>query len=191
MRYIGDVHGDYGLYCAAVEGALETIQVGDFGIGFGAEAWTSDPNHRFIRGNHDNPHLARKKPNHIDSGSEGDHFFVGGGWSIDHRYRTPGVSWWPEEEHLWSELDELIDEFRQVKPRVVVSHEAPRSVIEAWIGKKVYPPGPSRTSLALQEMLEIHQPELWVFGHWHQRLDRVINGTRFVCLEIGGVLDVQ
>ena len=41
---------------------------------------------------------------------------------------------------------------------------------------------PSRTRQAFQAMFEAHQPDLWVFGHWHHSFDGVLDGTRFVCL---------
>jgi hypothetical protein len=31
-------------------------------------------------------------------------------------------------------------------------------------------------------MFELHQPKLWVFGHYHTDYDEVIQGTRFVCV---------
>jgi hypothetical protein len=64
-RLIGDIHGmvyDYKAYAIdKFEGP--TIQIGDFGIGFGQgdhwhesiDAYHVAGGHRFIRGNHDNP----------------------------------------------------------------------------------------------------------------------------------------
>lgn len=31
-------------------------------------------------------------------------------------------------------------------------------------------------------MFEMHQPRIWLFGHWHFDFDGVIDGTRFICL---------
>ncbi len=33
-----------------------------------------------------------------------------------------------------------------------------------------------------QAMFEIHQPENWVFGHWHTNFKQCINNTKFKCL---------
>ena len=64
-RIIGDIHGklyDYQSY-SIHDFKGPTIQVGDFGIGFAGQYWhdqlvewqTANPQHRFIRGNHDDP----------------------------------------------------------------------------------------------------------------------------------------
>jgi hypothetical protein len=40
----------------------------------------------------------------------------------------------------------------------------------------------SRTSLALQEMFEAHQPSAWCFGHFHVKREFLIGETKFRCL---------
>ena len=61
MRLIGDIHGKIEPY---IQTALtyDTVQIGDFGIGFmhnkdmeKVNKFHTDGNHRFIRGNHDDP----------------------------------------------------------------------------------------------------------------------------------------
>ena len=51
-----------------------------------------------------------------------------------------------------------------------------------------HPPGTieTRTNAALQRMFEAHQPDRWVFGHYHTRWDAKLNGTRFTCLDMLG-----
>ncbi|PWJ12118.1 hypothetical protein [Jannaschia seohaensis] len=102
MRIIGDIHGRRDLYARALAGAKESVQIGDFGMGFIPEedlaTWPGGPGHKFFRGNHDDPALCRAHPAHLESGPYGNLFVVGGGWSIDREYRTPGVTWWPDEE---------------------------------------------------------------------------------------------
>jgi hypothetical protein len=39
----------------------------------------------------------------------------------------------------------------------------------------------SRTSLALQEMFEAHQPSAWYFGHFHINREFLIGETKFRC----------
>ena len=41
-----------------------------------------------------------------------------------------------------------------------------------------------RTEKTLGEMFKIHQPKLWIFGHWHRKFDQKILGTQFICLNI-------
>jgi hypothetical protein len=40
----------------------------------------------------------------------------------------------------------------------------------------------SRTSKALQEMFEAHQPSAWYFGHFHINREFLIAETKFHCL---------
>lgn len=44
------------------------------------------------------------------------------------------------------------------------------------------------TGLLLQNMLEIHAPKLWVFGHFHQDKVFLYKNTLFVCLGINSCL---
>lgn len=201
--YIGDVHGKFGPYASLLKQHADTVQVGDMGIGFRAlgedtyyEATTKQRNppfdqmirgnHRFIRGNHDNPAACKKHPQWIEDGTvEDDKMFVGGAISIDKGYRTEGYNWWADEELSLQELHALIDDYVTAKPRVMITHDCPESVVDVickhnnWVKHDL----PSRTRQAFQGMLELHRPEVWVFGHWHFSYDAVIEGTRFVCLD--------
>jgi len=214
-RIIGDIHGkfyDYEVHCLKMGVRHNTdhvpersIQVGDFGIGFYSDYWHSEvghwqndsPTHRFIRGNHDDPEKCKTMPGYIEDGTvEGDVMFVGGAWSIDHAWRTPGVSWWADEELSVLEFERIISKYEQVKPRVMITHDCPTSV--AWeiflskgLGLAGAPQIKTRTGEALQAMFELHQPELWVFGHWHNTRKQVINGTTFQCLGELDYIDVE
>lgn len=192
-RYIGDIHGRAGLYGRALAGCRNSVQVGDFGFGFIPDQslahWPGDGNHRMIRGNHDDPAKAAKHPGFINSGYDQGVFYVNGGFTIDREGRIEGVSWWPDEEHSYSVLQTLIDIYARHRPSRVVSHEGPASAVA-----KLFKPTqfkPSRTSLALDAMLSLHRPAEWIFGHWHERRDQVIDGTRFICLEEGGWIDLE
>lgn len=77
----------------------------------------------------------------------------------------------------------------EAKPDIVFSHECP-TFISDIIGE----PGLLRdfgyddgwhsfTAHLLSELYKIHQPKLWVFGHYHKRHDLYWEKTRFVCLE--------
>ncbi|PWJ12119.1 hypothetical protein [Jannaschia seohaensis] len=74
----------------------------------------------------------------------------------------------------------------------MLTHEAPISVAEAFFGSIDSPKTrrPSRTSLALEKMLALHRPRSWAFGHWHERRDWPVDGTRFIALEEGGWVDL-
>ena len=201
IRFIGDVHGKWMPYRKRLRGIDYSIQVGDFGVGFPtsqrASGKVSEPpkdlqseNHRFIRGNHDNVDLCKDIPGFISDGTvDGNMMFMGGAWSIDHAYRTEGVDWWRTEENTIPDLNSFIDIYEDTKPSVMVTHDCPTEVANAFF--PYFKKEGSRTRQALDAMLEIHWPNLWIFGHWHERHDMVIRGTRFICLEELGIVDVE
>ena len=190
-RFIGDIHGKMLPYLRLLEDCDKSIQLGDFGVGFGtrgAPDYIDDQielmegNHRFIRGNHDDPFKCTKSRYWIKDGTiEDDIMFLGGAWSIDHQWRTMGVDIQEDEELSVTELDTFIGWYDTVRPRVMVTHTAPINIPAGPMGFRIFNNG-SRTEIALQAMLETHRPDLWIFGHWHQNFDRTLDGTRFICL---------
>ncbi len=145
-----------------------------------------DPEHRFFRGNHDNPNLCKDHPNHIgDWGyiSEMDMFWLSGGYSIDKSYRTIGLDWWDNEEMGYEELLGVIELFGDYKPKIMVSHECPTVIKHDALTNISKLHLVSRTEAALQSMFEVHKPDIWIFGHHHMKIDKVVDGTRFVCLD--------
>lgn len=195
--FIGDVHGKYSRYKAIIRDHINTIQVGDMGVGF-THPYSDKPygnpphykmlegGHRFIRGNHDNPAACRKHTQWIKDGSiEGDIMFVGGATSIDRAYRVRGHTWWADEELSYQDLGLMADIYRSQRPRIMVTHECPSDIADlaaALSGRAFKLEDHSLTRKAFQIMLEAHQPDIWIFGHWHVSLDKQVNGTRFVCL---------
>jgi len=199
MRLIGDIHGDLYSYMPLIAGATESVQVGDFGIGFirddeFVDELHKDGQHKFIRGNHDDPGRCKERVGYIEDGTYDERgiLYIGGAWSIDHSIRTPGLNWWYDEELSTSELVRMHELMVYHKPKTVVTHDCPTSValdfFIAGTSKKQYK---TRTAEALEGMFQRHQPETWVFGHWHEDVDRVVNGTRFVCLGINSYLDLE
>jgi hypothetical protein len=193
--FIGDVHGHFGPYHRIVHDHPNSIQVGDMGVGFYSRATgrkygnptydkMKEGGHRFIRGNHDNPEHCRKHPQCIPDGHvEGDVMFVGGGLSIDRVYRTEGYDFWSDEELSPSKLAEIIEDYKVLKPRVMVTHDCPNFVAQHMIHYKQKLDFPSITRDAFDAMASAHMPELWIFGHWHKHFDQVLEGCRFVCLD--------
>lgn len=193
LKVIGDVHGKYKQYERLVHDHEDTIQVGDMGIGFRryphGEPCANPPydkmrahGARFIRGNHDNPGVCRGHKCYIPDGHvEDDKMFIGGAHSIDRDYRIEGYSWWPDEQLSGAEFSTIIDVYLAAKPRVMITHDAPLSVVKR-IHASHHRFDDTRTQQALQMMFEMHQPDLWVHGHHHVSFDHVVEGTRFVCL---------
>lgn len=218
MRYrlIGDIHGDFNFYKHAIKDAEKSIQLGDFGVGFYShktkiytpeleniryygplyeETFKEEGpnlNHRFIRGNHDNPEACKKNKLWIPDGSMVDHFFcVGGALSIDKEFRTEGIDYWADEELTQQEFYKIAEIYEAIKPDYVLSHECPESVAPhmfEWYSKLKFP---SITRQGLQMLFEIHQPKYHFFGHWHFHRVEQIKGTTFVCVDINQVIDID
>lgn len=199
MRLIGDVHGYYERYKKIIAEVPASIQVGDMGLGFRHIGgykdglFTQNPPHakmvehnaRFIRGNHDNPAECKKNSQWIADGTVSeDVMFIGGAPSIDKMWRLKDYDWWEDEECSLFDLAVYLDKYKELKPRVMITHTCPKEMADAVmvqfradrIGEVC------RTEEVFQEMFAFHQPELWVFGHWHHSVDYKMNGTRFVCL---------
>lgn len=200
--FIGDVHGKFKQYRELIRDKQNTVQVGDMGVGFRyshgpreGEMRANPPydamlegGHRFIRGNHDNPAECRKHSQFIADGTiEYNMMFIGGAVSIDKEWRVPNYSWWADEELSTDELNRLVDAYKEAKPQIMVTHDCPESLAEAMAcigdnGGKLDPQFTSRSRQAFESMLYHHRPKIWVYGHWHNSFDHVIDGTRFVCL---------
>jgi hypothetical protein len=194
ITIIGDVHGKTDQYQKMLRQRYEgqrTIQIGDMGIGFSGVGLHELPeNHKWFRGNHDDPAKCRAYKSYLgDYGfiPEDSLFWIAGAYSIDRAWRTPGVSWWEDEELNFSELDAALDLYIKSKPRFVISHEAPTSA-GTWLLTQVAPNFrpekivTTRTGQAMQSMLDFHKPEKWIFGHYH--VDKTFNfhGVEFTCV---------
>lgn len=193
---IGDVHGKYNRYHAIIKEHRDTIQVGDMGVGFrrllnynGEYKYSQNPYHDlmvaqnalFIRGNHDNPETCRHHTQWVPDGTvKDDMMFVGGAYSIDKMWRTKGEDWWPDEELSPEQFKVIQAIYTTTKPNCMITHDCPKSLYP--ILHTHHWNDPSRTAPALQAMLELHRPKVWVLGHHHKSFDQVIDGTRFVCL---------
>lgn len=191
MYIIGDVHGKFlEYYNILLKLPINSVslQLGDFGLGF---AGIPDPkplytpNHKFFRGNHDNPQICKSHPNYaIDYGMWNGVFIVAGADSIDKQDRTPGISWWPDEQLSLEEMKDCLEQYMAAKPDIIISHDAPFKLYHRLCRRisEFGPPHPTATSLLLNEMYMAHQPKLWVFGHWHQSKVIQMEITKFVCL---------
>lgn len=204
---IGDVHGKTHIYQKMLRQkyqGVRSVQLGDMGIGFkGVGLHEMEMNHRWFRGNHDWPEKCRANTNYLgDFGGEPDTglFWVAGAQSIDRQFRIEGVTWWPDEEMSYDELGRVFDLYRQVKPRVMLSHETPNKAGEVLLrdlmGGYFFAKAGcirSRTAQALQNMLDEHQPEIWCHGHYHVDKEYTVPGyaTKFVCIAELGTYEVE
>jgi hypothetical protein len=209
IHLIGDIHGAAYSYEMAVKSKSNTIQIGDFGLGFypcygmddAPAAYRGDKqlnkilnsgNHYFIRGNHDNPKVCRDNPRWIPDGHIHENMmFIGGAWSIDRGGRTQGLDWWSDEELSMSAFYDMMDIYEKAKPEIMITHDAPTIVAsKLWkIGFGYH--APSRTNQALDSMFAMHKPKQWFFGHHHMHDQRTVDGCDFRCININEVVELK
>lgn len=202
VAFVGDIHADWKrldeIFQEDTEPDMPIVQVGDLGLGFPPminvatglpfppEPKEFPERFRFIRGNHDNPETCRTFPNYLgDSGYNDtlDLFFISGARSHDIDLRTPGLDWWRDEELSILALDALVADYVHALPSVVVSHTCPLLLARLLVDSE--PDG--RTERVMDILFKIHQPDLWIFGHWHRDMKTKVGKTHFVCLAPGVV----
>jgi Icc-related predicted phosphoesterase len=172
MLIVGDVHGEFDLYKYLVKGAKESIQLGDLYLGFPNKKELELPSqHKFIRGNHDDPDLIRKHPNYLgEYGMYKGIFFVSGAYSVNW-YHFKEDTTFHEEEISNQDCAGAIELYNKERPSVVITHMAPHSVELDGFKHLKRGPRKCRTSEAFDVMLKIQPPDLWIFGHYHMHID--------------------
>lgn len=198
LRIIGDVHGKYNLYVKTAKEAKYSIQLGDLGFDYDwIDFFLSYDAHKILGGNHDNytsidGKFVKQTPHFLgDFGiysvpEFGDIFYVRGGYSIDKNFRKEGVNWWPLEEITYAQGLQALDLYEQVKPKLVISHECPTSLL-GYVGMssqdvELWGIKPSMTANLLQSMFDLHQPLIWCHGHHHKSKFIVKEKTTFISL---------
>ena len=199
LTIIGDVHENIHEYEKIITNCESSICVGDFGF---KHCWDWHMSHEefagrhiIIPGNHDDyshPHILY---NGLGSHSIGNYkfwegysiFTVRGAESIDKHLRNEGIDWFVNEELNYQEQLEAFDQYVKLKPRIVISHDCPQSVMEKLFGYSEK----SQTRTMLEMMFQEHQPDLWVFGHHHKSKDVQIGKTRFICLAELEIFEIE
>lgn len=211
IHFIGDVHGMISNFKQILDIIPDEdiiVQVGDLGAGF-VDIPKFKSNVYWIRGNHDDPEISREHSNYLgDWGCKifdnTTIFYLGGAWSIDKEWRIAQMKlgskpiWWADEELSDYQLGCALEMYRTIKPDIMITHEAPFSIVPLLINSGIVISKDSplvdpnyfgakldaistRTNIILQHMLSYHKPKLWIFGHFHVSKDIVIEGTRFIC----------
>lgn len=115
---------------------------------------------------------------------EGKKFAViGGGDSIDKAYRTPQISWWPQEQITQEDIEKMKMELAAVNYKVdyVLSHTCPHSVLDKYFRllcdgtDKLH----TKSEFMLDELLDLNFSfSHWLFGHFHKN---IMLDDKFVC----------
>ena len=204
LRLIGDVHQKTDAYLkickeAEVKG-LKTVQLGDLGLNYDFMSQLDPDKHFFFPGNHDNYSIVNTCPNNL-----GDYgyieepgclpfFFIRGAYSPDKAFRTPYVSWWPEEELNFKQWRSCLKLYEEVKPKLLLTHDCP-NIMRDYLLANGHGFGPqivirSKTGDMLQYLFDVWKPELWIAGHWHCGEFTDINGCHFQILPELGYIDI-
>jgi len=185
---IGDVHGKLEQYFKLINNAKKSFCVGDLGFKKQWDKLNPDyTQHKVVMGNHDYHPYRNTHPRSAGNWSFADGIFtVAGADSIDRVYRTEGVDWFANEELNYAEQLEAFDAYVANKPDVVISHDAPQSIVTLLFGYQTK----SQTRTMLQSMFIEHEPRLWIFGHHHKSKRVKINRTEFVCLNELEIIEI-
>lgn len=98
---------------------------------------------------------------------------LGGATSLDRPHRTPGVSWWPQEEITWAQAQNVID---GGPVDVLLTHDCPAGVtIPGLPPESVWDPAELRRANGHRELLrsvvDAVAPTHLFHGHFHSRYD--------------------
>jgi len=187
ISVIGDAHGKYDQYVKMARKRDFTVQIGDLGFKYDCLKNLDSDRHKLVGGNHDNYDIIGEWPHYLgDFGAASlggvDFFFYRGAYSIDRQYRTVGRDWWEQEQVGIEGFMKARELYREVKPRLILTHDCPETISPSLLpsGATIYQ---NTTGWALQELFNIHKPEMWVFGHYHVSKRMLVEGTEFVCLD--------
>ena len=89
---------------------------------------------------------------------------IGGAVSIDKMYRTPYVSWWPEEEITYHDIDNALDNLNKVNFKVdyVITHCCDSFMVTNYLRFK--------KDICTDQLSFINKQvsyKHWFFGHYH------------------------
>ena len=187
MLVIGDVHGKVDQYWKILqreEAQDGSIQLGDFGFKTQHD-WHSEhidgEKHLILFGNHDYyPYLYEGASlRDFNVFSEYNMMTIRGADSIDKEFRIKGLNWFKDEEMGQGIMHLCKMCYKNTKPKIMITHDCPQSVRATMFG--IY--DASATSVFFDELMEIHKPDLWIFGHHHQSREETLFGTKFKCLD--------
>jgi len=144
---------------------------------YGVEEWNGGKIHRI---DENIIHLMRGQVFEIQGKTI---FTFGGGLSIDKAYRTPFISWWPEEWPLNSEIEEALYNLNRHNNKVdyIVTHAAPETLVRNEINE-IHPllKMDCMTEKFLDAIYETVDYEMWFCGHYH--LDVLLRKQKLLIL---------
>ena len=189
ITVLADVHGKYKRMHEIIrekDRHEHIVQIGDLGFDFSTLDNVDPDKFKIVSGNHDNMDKIINIPHYL-----GDYgyttlngisfYFYRGAYSIDRQYRTIGIDWWEEEQNNIETFMKARELYREIKPDIFLAHDCPDFMVPQYIGPyaKRYE---NITGWALGELYKIHQPKLFIHGHYHVSKTTQYGDTKFVCL---------
>jgi predicted phosphodiesterase len=189
ITILGDCHGKYKRMHEIIrekDRYEHIVQIGDLGFDFSTLDNVNPDKFKIVSGNHDNMDKIINIPHYL-----GDYgyttlngisfYFYRGAYSIDRQYRTIGIDYWNNEENNIETFMKARELYREIKPDIFLAHDCPDFMVPYYIGPhaKRYE---NITGWALGELYKIHQPKLFIHGHYHVSKTTQYGDTTFVCL---------
>lgn len=106
-------------------------------------------------------------------------FTMGGALSIDKVYRTPYISWWPQEDVNYAEMEEAYNNLEKVNNKVdfIFTHTCPNNEIDTIFPGKFQTKFDDTTGKFLSVIKGSVEFKHWYFGHFHS--NKTVN--KFTC----------
>jgi predicted phosphodiesterase len=189
ITLVGDIHGKYKRMHEIIREKNKheyIVALGDVGFDFSTLNNVDPDKFKIVGGNHDNYDKIINIPHYL-----GDYgyttlngisfYFYRGAYSIDRQYRTIGIDWWEDEQNNIETFMKARELYREIKPDIFLAHACPDFMVPEYIGPyaKRYE---NITGWALGELYKIHQPKLFIHGHYHVSKNTQYGDTKFVCL---------
>ena len=100
-------------------------------------------------------------------------FCMGGARSIDKEYRLTGISWWPQEEPSWTEMDEGLSNLEAHNNTIdfILAHTAPGAIAQIVVNGYGYANEPLNSYLNM--VVSQTTFKKMFIGHFH--IDRIVH----------------
>ena len=207
------------------------VYCGDIGMGFYKSGYYSTEFNKiqkraekknctiiFIRGNHDDPRYFRGQVDlfnpdeysRIWMANEwqlfqtiwGNILCQGGAVSVDKYARTPGLTWWKDEEITYIDVEELGTRFGDEPIDIVATHSAPRSFsplgnkalsMNWWYDDIIDACDKEREYLqkVLVYLKASKHPKYWFYGHYHNSYFNTSDNLTAYGLNINEIREVE
>ena len=191
VRIIGDVHGKQERYVEIAQDAPEgrSVCLGDVGFNYDYLDKRLDPEmHRIVAGNHDN--YEQLTPHFLgDYGEIFNCYYVRGAWSIDQKYRTPGLNWFAEEQISMMQSLNALSYLQHHKPKIMLSHDCPDTIKRAILPANVEIVR-TQTCDLLETISKVESIRQWYFGHNHTDWEMYQNNCLFRCVDELSYVDI-